>query len=217
MEFTDTYYNSIDLTGCEFLKIQSDRDIAVIIQMAPTSTEARRLFLEQERAKVAEEHRQDALTDTFVLQEFKLTDGFFAEAERLYNIGAVNEDAIRVWHWAVAYKIGLINYELSLLQKDFVGIADALSKYCSGADDNALTSIILRHCVPDGKPKPTWKGKTQDAARFAKIIGMTASEFNTCFDGKKILHNSFKDGGYIDTYREHDLYKILDPLLNNQI
>jgi hypothetical protein len=217
--YKDHYLDVVmNLEGREYLSVQANRRIGAMEKMAPSSTEDKRRFYENERNKILEESSEHPLTETFVLSGFTLDDAFFAEAERLsrLHLDDLNDEGLRVWHWTVAAPIGWINMALAQLEDVPVwnGIAADLSKYISGASDRTLSYIIEKHRLPAGTDRPTWIGKTQDAARFAKIVKMKPSEFNACFCGlKKITPRTFKFAEYAGGNREHELYIILDKYI----
>lgn len=214
----DTYKNHYldvvtDITGREYLSIQADRRIDAMDRMAPSSTEDKRRFYENERNEII--HSSDhPLTETFVLSGFTLDDAFFAEAERLsrFHIDGLDDDGLRVWHWTVAVPIGRINIALAQLEDVPVwnGIAADLSAYISDATDKTLSFICQQHRLPAGVEKPRWLGTKADAARFARIVGLKAYQFNECFCGMEIKHNTFKSAKGLDDRREHELYIILN-------
>lgn len=75
----------------------------------------------------------------------------------------------------------------------YTGIANKLSKWITGADDEVLESIIINKNVPDGKKKPEWKGRAADAHRFRYWIGDTEATMIKCFNG--LNKNNFKRNG----------------------
>lgn len=217
MAFKDTYNNAVfNLVGSEYLKEQTDRNIKIASAMAPVSGEAKRRYWEQKRSEAisAQEGLSRVLTDEYILNGFRLDDGFFAKIGRIAgNIdGLTDADFLRVWHWSTAYYIGLINYELltadSLLP--ISGIAVDFSDYIDNTDDKTLSYIIREKRLPDGAYKARWIGKEQDAHRFKREFSMTAKTFNSCFQmkaGKPIEDKNFKPG-YLDEDRTAPIYAI---------
>lgn len=205
------YYDVVmDLDGREFLKAEADREDAVLQRTAPSASDDKRRFLEAERAEIVKSS-DHPLTRELALSGFVLDDRFFAQAERMARLDGMDDDGLRAWHWGTAYRIGLIDFSLSLLVEDapiWDGIATDLSTYISEATDKTLSFIIQRHRLPAGVEKPRWIGRTQDAGRFAKVFGLKPAEFNGCFCGVKIDSNTFKPAKGMDGRREHELYAI---------
>ena len=212
--YYDVVMNLDGFTKC--IKAEAEREDATLQMIAPSAVDDKRRFFEMERAKIVQSSVHP-LTRELALSGFIFDDRFFAQAERMTRLDGMDDDGLRAWHWGTAYRIGLIDCSLSLLVEDvpvWNGIAAELAKYISGASDRTLSYIIEKHRLPAGADRPTWIGKTQDAARFAKIVKMKPSEFNACFCGlKKITPRTFKFAEYADGNREHELYIILDKYI----
>ena len=194
--YKEHYYDVVmDMDGfTECIKAEAEREDAALQMIAPSAIDDKRRFFEMERAKIVQSSVHP-LTRELALSGFIFDDRFFAQAERMTRLDGMDNDGLRAWHWGTAYRIGLINYSLSLLVEDvpvWNGIAADLSTYISDATDKTLSFICQQHRLPAGVEKPRWNGTKADAARFARAVGLEAHLFNECFCGMEIKHNTFK-------------------------
>lgn len=216
--YKEHYYDVVmDMDGfTECIKAEAEREDAALQMIAPSAIDDKRRFFEMERAKIVQSSVHP-LTRELALSGFIFDDRFFAQAERMTRLDGMDDDGLRAWHWGTAYRIGLINYSLSLLVEDvpvWNGIAADLLAYVSDATDKTLSFICQQHRLPAGVEKPRWISTPQNAARFARIVKMKPAEFNACFCGiKKIDSRTFKFADYADGNREHELYIILDKYI----
>lgn len=70
-------------------------------------------------------------------------------------------------------------------QKDYIGIAEALTKYVRGASDDDLQTIAEHKMLPIGSTAKEWIGSEADAHRFCYRYGLKNSDFKKCF-GREI-------------------------------
>lgn len=76
---------------------------------------------------------------------------------------------------------------------EYKGIAEALSKYITGATDEVIEHIAKHKSLPDGAAKPTWVGRPADAHRFRLWCDTTEQPMISCFN--QLTVDNFKRSG----------------------
>lgn len=79
-----------------------------------------------------------------------------------------------------------------LPRNPYIGLAENLTAFVAGTNDDVLGTIIQTKALPKGGTPPIWikkRGSRADAWRFAEWAHLKVSQFNKCFTGTRIAHN----------------------------